>query len=131
MTSNLYREQRGPYLVEAGAADLDRGKHWQPWVKLALPRRADGAPASRSFDRLKPVFGTRAAALRYAIELGRRLADEGIDLFPASSDGGNAPWPPHPLAGRRGRYVSRDQRGRSGNGSVRSMIGMLAGIFAR
>ena len=72
---NLYREQRGACLIEAGAADLHDGSHWKPWIRLT--RRAGNAFSSDTFDRLKPLFASEQAALLYAAELGRNLADEG------------------------------------------------------
>jgi hypothetical protein len=80
----IYREQRGACLIEARARDLHDGSHWQPWLKLT--HSAGAASACRTFDRLKPVFGTENAALHYAAELGRSLVDEGSVLVPASGD---------------------------------------------
>jgi len=77
-----HTEQRGSCLIEAGARDLLHGRHWQPWLRLTP--RADTGCASRTFDRLKPVFSTKQAALRYATELGRTLAGEGAVPAPAS-----------------------------------------------
>ncbi len=74
MTPN--REARGPCLIEAGALDLQDGSHWQPWLRLAPLPEADFRIAAQAFHDLKPVFGSEGAAIRYAIELGRRLADE-------------------------------------------------------
>lgn len=76
-----YREERGSCLIEAGALDLKNG-HWKPWLRLT--RRAGGVSASHTFDGLKPMFGTEQAALRYAAELGKSLADEESALGPAS-----------------------------------------------
>ena len=87
----IFREQRGSCLIEAGAVDLQHGSHWQPWLRLT--RSAGGVCASRTFDGLKPVFATEQAALRYAAELGRSLADEGPALGPASRNRGPAAWP--------------------------------------
>lgn len=69
------RERRGSCLIEAAARDLDNGGHWQPWLKLT--RCAGGVWVDHTFDTLKPLFATEQAALQYASELGRRLADEG------------------------------------------------------
>jgi hypothetical protein len=88
-----YREQRGTCLIEAGALDLQNASHWKPWLRLT--RRDGGVFASDTFDRLKPVFGTEQAALRYAAELGRSLADEGFALNPASRNRNPATWPLH------------------------------------
>jgi hypothetical protein len=73
-----YREERGSCLIETSALDLQNGSHWQPWLRLT--RGAGGASTSATFDRLKPVFGTEQAALRYAAELGRRFVDEALTL---------------------------------------------------
>ena len=131
MSFDLHREERGTYLIEAGALDLGQGSHWKPWVKLALLSRADGAFASRTFDGLKPVFGTREAALRYAIELARSLVDEGFPLCPVSDDRKPPKWPMNPALGE-----ARGHRPRKGPASGRfhcatSMIGAFAGILAR
>lgn len=89
-----YREERGSCLIEAGALDLQYGAHWKPWLRLT--RRAGGVSASHTFDGLKPVFGTEQAALHYAAELGKSLADEKSALGPAS-------------IGRSGRWLSQGQ----------------------
>lgn len=86
----IHTEQRGSCLIEAGARDLQHGRHWQPWLKLT-PRAQTGS-ASRTFDGLKPVFGTEQAALRYATELGRSLADEGAVPVAASQRQVPATW---------------------------------------
>jgi hypothetical protein len=75
---SAYREERGSCLIEAGALDLHKGSHWQPWLRLT--RRVGGVCTSNTVDRLKPVFGTEQAALRYAAELGRNLLDEPLVL---------------------------------------------------
>jgi hypothetical protein len=73
---NAYREERGSCLIEASALELRNGSHWQPWLRLT--HRGGVASTSATFDRLKPVFGTEQAALRYAAELGRSLVDEAL-----------------------------------------------------
>jgi hypothetical protein len=75
---SAFREKRGSGLIEAGALDLHEGSHWQPWLRLA--RGVGGVCSSNTVDRLKPVFGTEQAALRYAAELGRNLLDEPVVL---------------------------------------------------
>jgi hypothetical protein len=75
---SAFREKRGSGLIEAGALDLHKGSHWQPWLRLT--RRVGGVCTSSTVDRLKPVFGTEQAALRYAAELGRNLLDEPLVL---------------------------------------------------
>ncbi len=84
------REQRGSCLIEVDALDLQHGSHWRPWLRLT--RCAGGACASRTFDRLKPVFASEQAALRYAAALGRSLADEESALGPESRKPGPAAW---------------------------------------
>jgi hypothetical protein len=124
-----YREQRGSCLIEAGALDLDNGSHWKPWLKLTYT--AGGVSDSRSFDGLKPVFGTQAAALRYATEVGRRLADEGAMLGPASRNQIAASWPQHPAAFRSCAHRSRKTPLAKGCGTAAYMVRAMAGLFAR
>jgi hypothetical protein len=81
-------ERRGSCLIEAAARDLDRGGHWQPWLRLT--RCVGGVWLDQTFDTLKPVFASEQAALRYASELGRRLADEGPAFSPESRTPGAA-----------------------------------------
>ena len=87
----IHLERRGTCLIEAGARDLRHGLHWQPWLRLT--RGADTGSASHTFDSLKPVFGTKQAALRYAAELGRTLADEEAMPVPASPQRDPVTWP--------------------------------------
>lgn len=84
------RERRGSCLIEAAARDLDKGSHWQPWLRLT--RCAGGVCTGRTFDRLKPVFASEQAALHYASELGRSLADEGSVLSPELRNPEPATW---------------------------------------
>jgi len=92
------RERRGSCLIEAAARDLDKGGHWQPWLRLT--RCAGGDRVDHTFDTLKPLFASEQAALRYASELGRRLADEGSALSPELRHSGPATWTlSHALAG--------------------------------
>lgn len=86
-----HREKRGSCLIEARAEDLGQGRHWKPWLRLTSS--AGGACASQTYDRLKPVFGSEQAALAYAAELGRSLADEGSTLGRASRNPEIAKWP--------------------------------------
>ena len=72
---SLYREQRGTCLIVAGAAESQDGGPWKPWITLT--RRRGKACSRDTFDKLKPLFATEQAALRYAADLGRSLADEG------------------------------------------------------
>jgi len=87
-----FREVRNSCLIEAGARDLQNGSHWQPWLRLT--RRSGKVSTSRTFDGLKPVFGTEQAALVYAAELGRNLAEEeGSAPGPATTIRKAATWP--------------------------------------
>jgi hypothetical protein len=101
----IYRQERGPCLIEAGARDLGNGSHWQPWLRLT--RRAGGVSLSSTFDGLKPVFGTEQAALGYAAALGKSLADEGLTLSAASGKKKPAAWPQHEVFARPCTYRSR------------------------
>ena len=129
MAITSYREERGSYLIEAGALDLDSGGHWQPWLRLT--QCEGGVPASRIFDGLKPVFGTEQAALRYAAELGRSLADEGSNQDPASRTRKPATWPLHHAFGQSCAYRSRKNAMVKGCGTATYMVRALAGIFTR
>jgi hypothetical protein len=108
---------------------LDSGGHWQPWLRLTYS--AGAVPASRTFDGLKPVFGTEHAALRYAAELGRSLADEGSNQDPASRKRKPATWPLHQGFGQSCAYRSRKNAMVRGCGSATYMVRALAGMFAR
>jgi hypothetical protein len=123
------QEQRGICLIEAGARDLQNGEHWQPWVRLT--RTAEGESVSQTFDRLKPVFGTEEAALRYAAELGRSLADDGSALDAAARERKPARWPlRQPYAWSR-THRSRKSPLAAGCSAAARMIRALAGIFVR
>lgn len=124
-----YREERGSCLIEAGALDLQNGRHWQPWLRLT--RRAGGVSASRTFDGLKPVFGTEQAALRYAAELGRSLADEGSTSGPGSRDRKPATWLLHHAFAQSCAYRGRKSPLVKGCRTATYMVRALAGIFAR
>jgi hypothetical protein len=122
-------EQRGPCLIEAGASDLQNGEHWQPWVRLT--RTADGESVSRTFDGLKPVFGTEEAALRYAAELGRSLADDGSALDAAARGRKPAQWPLRQPYTQLRTHRSRRSTLATGCSAATRMIRALAGIFVR
>ena len=124
-----YREQRGSCLIEAGARDLQDGRHWQPWLRLT--RHADVVSASSTFDRLKPVFGTEEAALRYAAELGKSLVDEGSALGPAWLDGKPASRPPNLAVAHSCAYRARKSPWAQGCRTARHMVRALTGLFAR
>jgi hypothetical protein len=85
-------------MIEAGALNLHDGSHWQP--RLRLTRRPGGIFASDTFHSLKPVFGTEQAALGYAVEPGRSMADEGRVTDPMARNQVPATWPlQHEFAG--------------------------------
>jgi hypothetical protein len=129
VTMTTLLEQRGSCLIEAGALDLQNGEHWQPWVRLT--RIADGDSVSRTFDGLKPVFGTEEAALRYAAELGRSLADDGSKLDPAARDQKPAQWPLHQPFAQSRTHRSRKPPLAKGCRAATHMVRALAGIFVR
>lgn len=124
-----YREEFGACLIEAGARDLQNGCHWQPWLRLT--RRADGVSSSHTFDHLKPVFGTEEAALRYAAELGRSLADEGWGLGPAARSRKPEARLLNKAAARYCAYRSRKSPLAQGRRTARYMFRALAGLLAR
>ena len=125
------REQRGACLIETGARNLHDGRHWQPWLRLT--RRAGGVSTACTFDRLKPVFATEEAALAYAAELGRNLADQGWDLDAGAVARNPKPAPsPQPQAYAQSRaYRARKSPLERGCRTARYMARTLAGLFAR
>jgi hypothetical protein len=125
----IYREERGACLIEAGALDLHNGDHWQPWIRLTRP--AGGVSISHTFDGLKPVFGTEQAALRYAAELGRSLADEGSAPAPGSRDRKPATWPLNQAFPKSCAFRSRKNPLANGCRTATYMVRALTGIFAR
>jgi hypothetical protein len=124
-----YREERGACLIEAGARDLHNGGHWQPWLRLT--RHADGVCSSHTFERLKSVFGTEEAALSYAAELGRSLADEGWGLGLATLNRKPATWPLNQPLAQSCTYRSRKSPLAQGCRTATYMVRALAGLFAR
>jgi hypothetical protein len=124
-----YCEECGACLIEVGARDLQDGCHWLPWLRLT--RRADGVSSSHTFDRLKPVFGTEEAALRYAAELGRNLADEGWGLDPAPRDRKPGAWPLQEAVARSCVYRSRKSPLANGCRTATYMFRILAGLLTR
>ncbi len=124
-----YREERGSYLIEIGALDLQNGDHWMPWLRLT--RRAGGVCASQTFDRLKSVLGSEKAALRYATELGRSLADEGWDLGQASLNKKPVTWPFNQVFDQSCNHRARKSPLSKGCITATYMVRALAGIFAR
>ncbi len=124
-----YREQRGPCLIEAGARDLHNGGHWQPWLRLT--RHVDGVSSSHTLDRLKSVFGTEEAALQYAAELGRNLADEGWGPGLAAGNRKPATWPLNQPFAQSCTYRSRNSPLVRGCRTATYMVRALAGLFGR
>ncbi|TAK69339.1 MAG: hypothetical protein EPO19_07385 [Betaproteobacteria bacterium] len=72
-----HREERGQYLIEAGAFHLPGGSKWQPRLTMTRLRCGTGLSRSQSFPGLTPVFDTAKGATRFATDLGRSMADEG------------------------------------------------------
>jgi hypothetical protein len=72
-----YREERGQYLIEAGAYRLPGGNKWQPRLTMTRLRCSTGLSKSQSFPGLTPVFDTARGATRFAPDLGRSMADQG------------------------------------------------------
>jgi hypothetical protein len=74
---SIHREERGQYLIEASAFHLPGGNQWQPRLTMTRLRDERALPRSQSFPGLSPLFETAKGAIRYATDLGRRMADEG------------------------------------------------------
>jgi len=72
-----HREERGLYLIEAGAFHLPGGSKWQPRLTMTRLRCATGLSKSQSFPGLTPLFDTAKGAMRFAADLGRSMADQG------------------------------------------------------
>ena len=70
-----YREQRGEYLIEATAVQLP-GNLWQPRLTMTRLPNGGALAKSQSFPGLTPEFDTAKGAARFAVDLGRRLAEE-------------------------------------------------------
>ena len=124
-----HREERGSCLIETGALDLRNDGHWQPWLRLT--RRAGGICASQTFDGLKSVFGNEPAALRYATELGRSLADEGWDQGQALPNQKPVTWPFSQVFDQSCKYRSRNSPLSKGCRTATYMVRALAGLFGR
>ena len=71
-----HREERGQYLIEAGAFHLPGGSKWQPRLTMTRMRCSSGLSKSQSFPGLTPLFDTAKGATRFATDLGRSLADQ-------------------------------------------------------
>lgn len=123
------REERGSCLIETSALDLRNDGHWQPWLRLT--RRAGGVRTSQTFDGLKPLFGNEPAALRYAAELGRRLADEEWDLRQPLPNRKPATWPLNQAFDQSRTYRSRNSPLVKGCRTATCMVRALTGLFAR
>jgi hypothetical protein len=72
-----YREERGKYLIEAGAFHLEVENKWQPRLTITRLPFANVLSKSQAFPGLRPLFETAKGATRYATDLGRSMADEG------------------------------------------------------
>jgi len=72
-----HREERGLYMIEAGAFHLPGGSKWQPRLTMTRLRCSSGLSKSQSFPGLTPVFDTAKEATRFATDLGRSMADLG------------------------------------------------------
>ena len=72
-----YREERGQYLIEAGAYHLPGGSKWQPRLIMTRLRCSTGLTKSQSFPGLTPLFETAKGATRFATDLGRSMAGQG------------------------------------------------------
>jgi hypothetical protein len=71
-----HREERGQYLIEAGAFHLTDGNKWQPRLTMTRMACAKTLAKSQAFPGLSPLFETAKGAVRFATDLGRRMADE-------------------------------------------------------
>jgi len=72
-----HREERGQYLIEAGAFHLPGGNKWQPRLIMTRLRCRTGLSKSQSFPGLMPLFDTAKGAIGFATDLGRSMADQG------------------------------------------------------
>ena len=71
-----HREERGQYLIEAGAYLLPGENKWQPRLTMTRLPCAKKLSKSQAFPGLTPIFATAKGATRYATDLGRRMVDE-------------------------------------------------------
>jgi hypothetical protein len=71
-----HREEHGQYLIEAGAFHLPDGNKWQPRLTMTRMAFAKTLSKSQAFPGLSPLFETAKGAVRFATDLGRRMADE-------------------------------------------------------
>lgn len=72
-----HREERGLYLIEAGAFHLQQAGKWQPRLTMTRLRSRTGLSKSQAFPGLTPLFDTAKGATRFAADLGRSMADLG------------------------------------------------------
>ena len=75
-TMSNHREERGHYLIEAGAYPLPGENKWQPRLTMTRLPCANKLSKSQAFPGLTPIFATAKGATRYATDLGRRMVDE-------------------------------------------------------
>ena len=71
-----HSERHGPYLIEASAFRLPDEKKFQPRLTMTRVGTDEQLPRSQAFPGLSPLFETAGAAVRFAVDLGRSLADE-------------------------------------------------------
>ncbi len=125
----IYREKRNSCLIEADALDLDGGRHWKPWLRLT--RRDGGFCDSRTFDGLKPLFGSERVAQAYAAELGRGLIDEGSALAPNSGNARPAVWPMRPPYAQACAHRVRRNAFAQAHRTAAQLVRALTRVFTR
>jgi hypothetical protein len=125
------REAYGPFLIEAGAMDLQDGRHWQPWLRLAPLPGSEQPFVARAFHGLKPVFATETAAIRYAAELGRRLVDEECAPGAICGDRTAGSKTSNSVFDRAGAGVARDAALATGARKADSPLARFGCLFAR
>lgn len=72
----IHREEHGPYLIEASAFQLPGENKWQPRLTMTRLHCAKTLSRSQTFPGLTPLFDSAKGATHYAIDLGKRMADE-------------------------------------------------------
>ena len=74
---STHREERGQYLIEAGAYLLPgENNKWQPRLTMTRLPCEKKLSKSQAFPGLTPIFASAKGATRYATDLGRRMVDE-------------------------------------------------------
>ena len=74
---STHREERGQYLIEAGAYLLPgENNKWQPRLTMTRLPCEKKLSKSQAFPGLTPIFATAKGATRYATDLGRKMVDE-------------------------------------------------------